>query len=519
MLIVRISRLYLGRTFSASAPCSSSAIPQKNTVPCPQILHKGERPEVYQCEYPDFIWEEHSLPRLHVLLRRFLKRTQFHVHRSFTRVNGPRFIREGCLLSFPFFVINTSLCFSLHSQIDGKSIPTDTTWNLSPAVHSLLNRRLLQDQYNPLSLLKQRIVDYMHQTYRKGGGDNRCPIFVIITTNVFSASRSPLFTVCENEPRIVTTFENFDSLLTPLDHVSRRPSDTYYINKTHCLRAHTSAHQYQLMKEGLDAFLVVGDVYRRDEVDRTHYPCFHQLEGVRLFSPTQLFNTSYENKVPIFEKGERTPEKQERHTLDASKALEIQLKTTLEGLSDALFGSSCEKRWVEAYFPFTHPSFELEVFYEDKWMEVLGCGIMEQKLLESAGVRDQAGWAFGLGLERLAMILYGIPDIRLFWSTDSGFLSQFYDKSPTEEIKYKPISVHPQASLYTLLSVVSEIPRVLKGSVKLTDEFLNKKKNRRSQTYRIVYRSHSKALTKDEVNVIHKRITDQLVEQYGVTMR
>ncbi|VDM84006.1 unnamed protein product, partial [Strongylus vulgaris] len=119
----------------------------------------------------------------------------------------------------------------------------------------------------------------------------------------------------------------------------------------------------------------------------------------------------------------------------------------------------------------------------------------------------------------------------LFWSTDSGFLAQFYDKSPTEEIKYKPISVLfdmsfflPDGVLFNDMTAnVNDTVRNVGGDlveqVKLTDEFLNKKKNRRSQTYRIVYRSHSKALTKDEVNVIHKRITDQLVEQYGVTMR
>ncbi|KAK5977416.1 Mitochondrial phenylalanyl-tRNA synthetase [Trichostrongylus colubriformis] len=311
-------------------------------------------------------------------------------------------------------------------KLDGKCFETDSTWNVSSGVRKLLQRRLLSEPQNPLSLIKQRIVDHMHQKYRKSG------------------CRSPLFTVCEKEPRVVSTFENFDSLLTPQDHVSRRPSDTYYVNKSHCLRAHTSAHQYQLLKEGLDAFIVVGDVYRRDEIDRTHYPCFHQVEGVRLFSSHQLFNTPPGAEMPVLENSERTPHKQELHTIDAAKALEIQLKSTLEELSNALFGDECEKRWVDAYFPFTHPSFELEVFYEGKWMEVLGCGIMEQRLLASAGAGNKVGWAFGLGLERLAMILYGIPDIRLFWSTDSGFLSQFDGKLPTDKIKYKAISVHPQ---------------------------------------------------------------------------
>ncbi|KAK6040813.1 putative phenylalanine--tRNA ligase [Cooperia oncophora] len=259
-----------------------------------------------------------------------------------------------------------------------------------------------------------------------------------------------------------------------------------------------------------------------------------KVEGVRLFSPHQLFNSPPGAEVAVFERSERTPTKQEKHTEDAAKALEIQLKTTLEDLSDALFGSECEKRWVDAYFPFTHPSFELEVFYEGKWLEVLGCGIMEQQLLESAGAGDKVGWAFGLGLERLAMILYGIPDIRLFWSTDSGFLSQFADKLPTDKIKYKPISVHPQVLFdmsfflpegvvyHDMTANVYDTVRNVGGDlveqVILTDEFTNKK-NRKSQTYRVVYRSNSKALTKEEVNVVHKQITDQLSELYGVILR
>ncbi|XGW04450.1 hypothetical protein V3C99_015550 [Haemonchus contortus] len=399
-------------------------------------------------------------------------------------------------------------------EVDGKRYETDSTWNLSKGVCKLLQRHLLLEPQNPLSLVKRRIIDHIHQTYRN--------------------SSRPIFTVCEREPRIVSTFENFDSLLVPEDHVSRRPSDTYYVNRSHCLRAHTSAHQYDLLKQGLDAFIVVGDVYRRDEIDRTHYPCFHQLEGVRLFSPHQLFNCSPGKELPVLENTERTPNKQEKHTEDAARALEIQLKSTLEDLSDALFGRDCEKRWVSAYFPFTHPSFELEVFYEGKWLEVLGCGIMEQRLLESAGAGDKVGWAFGLGLERLAMILYGIPDIRLFWSTDSGFLSQFSGKQPTDKVTYKPISAHPQVLfdmsfflpegvVYNDMTAnvydsVRNIGGDLVEQVILTDEYTNKK-NRKSQTYRIVYRSHSKALTKEEVNLVHKQITDELSELYGVTLR
>jgi phenylalanyl-tRNA synthetase alpha chain len=88
-----------------------------------------------------------------------------------------------------------------------------------------------------------------------------------------------IFSLNFREPRLVSTQNNFDSLLIAPDHPSRRPSDTYYATTDHCLRGHTSAHQTDLLSRGLDAFLVVGAVFRRDLVDRTHYPCFHQIEG------------------------------------------------------------------------------------------------------------------------------------------------------------------------------------------------------------------------------------------------
>ncbi|MFH4983716.1 hypothetical protein AB6A40_010425 [Gnathostoma spinigerum] len=117
-------------------------------------------------------------------------------------------------------------------KLDDQSFVPDEKWNLSQAVIHMLERRLLNEKDNPLRLLKQSIIDYVHKNYRKPG------------------SCSPKFTVCDNMSRVVSIWENFDSLLTPVDHVSRRPTDTYYVNETHCLRAHTSAHQYELFKQG-----------------------------------------------------------------------------------------------------------------------------------------------------------------------------------------------------------------------------------------------------------------------------
>lgn len=109
---------------------------------------------------------------------------------------------------------------------------------------------------------------------------------------------------------------------------------------------------------------------------------------------------------------------------DATTHCADELKSTLEGLAKHLFGE-VQIRWVDAYFPFTEPSFEMEIYFNGQWMEVLGCGVMQQQILDGAGGVGKRAWAFGLGLERLAMVLFNIPDIRLFWTADERFTKQF----------------------------------------------------------------------------------------------
>jgi len=98
-------------------------------------------------------------------------------------------------------------------------------------------------------------------------------------------------------------------------------------------------------------------------------------------------------------------------------------------------------RWVDGFFPFTRPSLELEVHYQGRWMELLGSGVVQQRIAHECGITDQIGWAFGIGLERLAMRLYDIPDIRLFWSEDRRFLDQFNDRKP--HVTFVPYSKYP----------------------------------------------------------------------------
>ena len=227
--------------------------------------------------------------------------------------------------------------------------------------------------------------------------------------------------------------------------------------------------------------------------------------------------------LPNVTDGKRNKIKQKFHTEEAAKIIEQDLKCCLLGLTKELFGSDIEYKWVECYFPFTHPSWELEIFYRGKWMEVLGCGIVEQEILFNAGAQDKLGFAFGLGLERLAMILYEIPDIRLFWSKDSGFLSQFVTNDLQKQIVYRDISKCPQCindisfwlpelehnDLYSkndFYDLVRSIGGDLIEQVELIDEYYHPKKKRNSHCYRITYRHMEKTLTQEEVNKIHSEI-------------
>ena len=317
-------------------------------------------------------------------------------------------------------------------------------------------------------------------------------------------------------------------MLVPEDHVSRSRNDNYYLSADHMLRAHTSAHQSHFIDAGESAFLIAGDVYRRDEIDRSHYPIFHQMEGVRLFSIHEM-NTLTGNTV--FGNSDRTPDHQELHTAETAKMVADDLKSVLLGMVRELFGD-VEYRWVDTYFPFTHPSFELEIYFQGEWLEVLGCGVMEQEVLEGAGACDQVGWAFGLGLERLAMVLFDIPDIRLFWSTDPRFLTQFDASLSPAEQQFMPFSRFPpcpkdiafwlpEAGLHpnTFAEAVRGVVGDMAEEVRLIDEFTHPETNRVSHCYRVVYRSMERSMTNREVNDMHNNLRDEIVAELDVELR
>lgn len=375
---------------------------------------------------------------------------------------------------------------------------------------------------------------------------------------------------------MVTTSQNFDSLGFPADHPGRALSDTYYISDTTLLRTHTSAHQADTFRaNGSDGYLISADVYRRDAIDKSHYPAFHQMEGARSWDRNTVpngdiaaavtkdlealpkHNIVVEDPNPPFH-AERNPLQDKHHSAAEAEAIGAHLKQSLENMVVNIFSRAKDAalkadpnfvdeplrmRWIEAYFPFTSPSWELEVYYAGDWLEVLGCGVVRQDLFINAGVPSRLGWAFGIGIDRIAMLLFKIPDIRLFWSQDERLLSQFRGVSDNlDHLKlFVPFSKYPPCprdvsfwvnaadsdASATAATVhendVMELVRNVAGDVvedvRLIDEFTHPKTGRKSVAYRIIYRSLERTLTNDEANDFHDTVRRTLVSNLGVELR
>jgi phenylalanyl-tRNA synthetase alpha chain len=261
---------------------------------------------------------------------------------------------------------------------------------------------------------------------------------------------------------------------------------------------------------------------------------------------------------------ERNPLQARHHSAAEAEALAAHLKHSLELMVVEIFSRAkaaaakadpnfvdepLKVRWVEAYFPFTSPSWELEVFYGGGWLEVLGCGVSKQELFINAGVPSQLGWAFGIGLERIAMLLFQIPDIRLFWSTDERFLGQFTGVSDNLGLlkRFIPFSKYPacykDVSFWLpsptaaagrntasatfandfhendVMEVIRNVAGDVVEDVKLVDNFAHPKSGRKSLCYRINYRSLERTLTNEETNRLHSAVTEALVDRLGVQIR
>jgi phenylalanyl-tRNA synthetase alpha chain len=211
----------------------------------------------------------------------------------------------------------------------------------------------------------------------------------------------------ESGPEIESVYYNFDALNIPESHPSRDDWDTLYIDSKTVLRTHTSPVQIRSMeKYGAPLHIIIpGKCYRRDNPDASHSPMFHQIEGLAI----------------------------------ARDITFADLKGTLDFFAKKLFGEKIRTRFQPSFFPFTEPSGEVSiscifcggegcrVCKESGWIEVMGCGMVHPQVLRNGGIDPEkyAGWAFGLGVERFAMMKYDINDIQLFFQSDVRFLQQF----------------------------------------------------------------------------------------------
>lgn len=196
-------------------------------------------------------------------------------------------------------------------------------------------------------------------------------------------------------PEIEDDFHNFTALNFPANHPARAEHDTFFLPGGMLLRTHTSPVQIRSMvEEGVPIRIIApGRVYRCDS-DQTHTPMFHQVEGLVVDRGVSLAN----------------------------------LKAVLHQFVESFFEREAELRFRPSYFPFTEPSAEVDVLWEKgKWLEILGCGMVHPNVLESAGIdaEEFTGYAFGMGVERLAMLRYGVTDLRTFFENDLRFLRQF----------------------------------------------------------------------------------------------
>ncbi len=310
-------------------------------------------------------------------------------------------------------------------------------------------------------------------------------------------------------PEIVPVTVTFDMFNMPAGHPARSASDTYYVDEENILRTHDTVMWYYYLNlpaikkkiEKKESFGVIcyGKVYRKDEIDRKHMNVFHQFGGLYL-----------------------TPDEKETITLE-------DLKSALTEIAQSIFGKDVKNRFNPDTFPYTDPSLEMEIEKEGAWIEMLGCGLPRKSVLSNFGVTGYNGWAFGFGLERLAIVGMKLPDIRLLWSTDERVKRQL-----TLGTTYKEVSKYPQITRdisfivpdtfipNNYFDLIRDIGGDIVEEVSLVDKYENPGKfgtGKMSCTYRIIYRSILRTLTNEEIGPLQARIETETKRQFGAEIR
>jgi phenylalanyl-tRNA synthetase alpha chain len=321
----------------------------------------------------------------------------------------------------------------------------------------------------------------------------------------------PVFSDFDNIiiPEIIPTSIIFDLFGFAVDHPARSKSDTYYVDDKNVLRTHDTVFWYyyfnlpeiqeKIKRQETLGVLCYGKVYRKDEIDRKHMNIFHQMGGLYL-----------------------VPDSQETVSFE-------ELKKVLVEIVQSIFGAETKYRFVEETFPYTNPSIEVEVEINGEWYEIVGSGMPKKEVLANFGLTGYNGWAFGFGLERLAIIGMELPDIRLLWSDDERVKKQLRLGNKYKEVsKFPPVVrdvsfvVGKDFVLNDYFDAIRDLGGELVEEVHLLDKYENAEKfgeGKISYTFRITYRSLQRTLTNAEVNVLHEKIEEMTKKDFNGVIR
>lgn len=314
-----------------------------------------------------------------------------------------------------------------------------------------------------------------------------------------------------NCPEIVPAKESFDLFNFPPDHPARSKSDTYYLGEEYILRTHTTIMWYyyltrpevkERVKKGEPiGLLSYGKVYRKDEVDRSHMNVFHQIDGLYICK------------------------KEEKNIGEGD------LKDVLIKIAQSIFGRDIKYRFNKDTFPYTDPSLEMEIEVRGRWVEVLGSGIAHGEVLKKLGVDPDVygGWAFGFGIERLAIISMDLPDIRLLWSQDERVTRQLKLGQEYQEVSKFPPIIRDISFVVdrgfipnNYFDLIREIGGDLVEEVELLDKYENEEKfgkDKISYTYRIVYRSNERTLEAKEIEPLQEELEEETKKLFKANIR
>ncbi len=283
-----------------------------------------------------------------------------------------------------------------------KSLPREEKHKYGQSINEL--KELLLKSYDEIKsklessqAKNETVIDYTLPERKKQIGSKH--ILIQTLDEIKSIFKGIGFSVYEG-PELESDYKNFEALNFPGDLPARDMQDTFFINESFLLRTHTSPVQIRVMQQLKPPIRVIvpGKVYRNEAISAKSYCLFHQVEG--LYVDTDVTFT--------------------------------ELKGTLVSFAKQLYGSDLKYRFRASFFPFTEPSAEMDIWWqpagkEGRWLEILGCGMVDPNVLKNVGIDPEkyTGYAFGMGVERMALRKYGIDDIRIFFDNDKRFLTQF----------------------------------------------------------------------------------------------